>query len=311
MSGVALGLDLGGTKIRAGLIKRSGELVVANTYPTNTRAGREGILESIKDAIIPLLTRARREKFLLEGIGISAAGVINVRSGNVVDATDSLPNWKGTRLGYLLEEEFGLHISTDNDVNCALMGELWKGNAQDFEDIVMLTLGTGLGGALTVGGNLVHGNGFVSGHWGRMEIPHPYRPQHWVPLESLLSGTGLKEALMFQLPKEKQHLYPDGLSIINAYADRDPNVIAAVEDFFKLLAKTIANIRWTVDPQLVLIGGGMINSKDIWWSLLKDYLTKENVFAAVRPATLGNDAGMFGAAKIVFDHFDELKNTEF
>lgn len=311
MSGVALGLDLGGTKIRAGLIKRSGELVVANTYPTNTRAGREGILESIKDAIIPLLTRARREKLLLEGIGISAAGVINVRSGNVVDATDSLPNWKGTRLGYLLEEEFGLHISTDNDVNCALMGELWKGNAQDFEDIVMLTLGTGLGGALTVGGNLVHGNGFVSGHWGRMEIPHPYRPQHWVPLESLLSGTGLKEALMFQLPKEKQHLYPDGLSIINAYADRDPNVIAAVEDFFKLLAKTIANIRWTVDPQLVLIGGGMINSKDIWWSLLKDYLKKENVFAAVRPATLGNDAGMFGAAKIVFDHFDELKNTEF
>ena len=307
MSELALGLDLGGTKIRAGLIDQQGQLVIANTYPTDISNGREGIMNSIISAIAPLLTRARREGKLLMGIGISAAGVINVRSGTVIDATDSLPQWRGTRLGYLLEEEFGLHVCTDNDVNCALLGEQWLGGAKDYRDVVMLTLGTGLGGAMSSGGELVHGSGFLAGHWGRMEVPHPYRPQHWVTLESLLSGTGLRETLLFQLPAQDHDNYPDGISIIQAYANRDPKVIAAVEDFFKLLAKTIANIRWTVDPELVLLGGGMINSRDYWWDLLARHLKECGVMTPIRPAILGNDAGMYGAARMVFNHFESLK----
>ena len=121
MNELALGLDLGGSKIRAGLIDRQGQLVIANTYPTDTSNGREGIMNSIISGIAPLLTRARREGKLPIGIGISAAGVIDVRSGTVIDATDTLPQWRGTRLGYLLEEEFGLHVCTDNDVNLSLI----------------------------------------------------------------------------------------------------------------------------------------------------------------------------------------------
>ncbi|WP_047046927.1 ROK family protein [Vibrio mexicanus] len=307
MTELALGLDLGGTKIRAGLIDSEGRLVVANTSATNISEGREGIMNSIIAAIVPLITRARREKKLLLGIGVSAAGVINVRSGSVVDATDSLPQWKGTRLGYMLEEEFGIFVGTDNDVNCALLGEQWLGGAQSYNDVVMLTLGTGLGGAMLSGGKMMHGSSYLAGHWGRMEVPHPYRPQMTVPLESLLSGTGLRETLLFQLPDSEHHKYPDGLSVIQAYAERDPKVIATVEDFMRLLATTISNIRWTVDPQLVLLGGGMINSREHWWELMLQQLQQKGVMTPVRPATLSNDAGMYGAAKMVFNHFQELK----
>ncbi|MCR9910430.1 ROK family protein [Vibrio campbellii] len=307
MTELALGLDLGGTKIRAGLVDSEGKLIVANTSATNIREGREGIMNSIISAIVPLLTRARREKKLLLGIGVSAAGVINVRSGSVLDATDSLPNWKGTRLGYLLEEEFGIYVGTDNDVNCALLGEQWLGGAQSYNSVVMLTLGTGLGGAMLTNGQMLHGSSYLAGHWGRMEVPHPYRPQMNVPLESLLSGTGLRETLLFQLPEAEHQRYPDGLSVMQAYSERDPKVIATVEDFMRLLSRTISNIRWTMDPQLVLLGGGMINSREYWWELMNQYLKEMGVMTPVRPATLGNDAGMYGAAKMVFNHFEELK----
>lgn len=307
MTELALGLDLGGTKIRAGLVDAEGKLIVANTSATNIDEGREGILNSIISAIVPLLTRARREKKLLLGIGVSAAGVINTRSGSVLDATDSLPNWKGTRLGYLLEEEFGIYVGTDNDVNCALLGEQWLGGAESYNSVAMLTLGTGLGGAMLTNGQMLHGASYLAGHWGRMEVPHPFRPQMTVPLESLLSGTGLRETLLFQLPETEHHKYPDGLSVIQAYAERDPKVIATVEDFMRLLARTISNIRWTIDPQLVLLGGGMINSREYWWEVLNQYLKEMGVMTPVRPATLGNDAGMYGAAKMVFNHFEELK----
>lgn len=307
MTELALGLDLGGTKIRAGLVDSEGKLIVANTSATNIREGREGIMNSIISAIVPLLTRARREKKLLLGIGVSAAGVINVRSGSVLDATGSLPNWKGTRLGYLLEEEFGIYVGTDNDVNCALLGEQWLGGAESYNSVVMLTLGTGLGGAMLTNGQMLHGSSYLAGHWGRMEVPHPYRPQMNVPLESLLSGTGLRETLLFQLPEAEHQRYPDGLSVMQAYSERDPKVIATVEDFMRLLSRTISNIRWTMDPQLVLLGGGMINSREYWWELMNQYLKEMGVMTPVRPATLGNDAGMYGAAKMVFNHFEELK----
>ena len=222
MTELALGLDLGGTKIRAGLVDSEGKLIVANTSATNIREGREGIMNSIISAIVPLLTRARREKKLLLGIGVSAAGVINVRSGSVLDATDSLPNWKGTRLGYLLEEEFGIYVGTDNDVNCALLGEQWLGGAESYNSVVMLTLGTGLGGAMLTNGQMLHGSSYLAGHWGRMEVPHPYRPQMNVPLESLLSGTGLRETLLFQLPEAEHQRYPDGLSVMQAYSLERP-----------------------------------------------------------------------------------------
>lgn len=307
MSELALALDLGGTKIRAGLVNKEGELIIAHTTPTDVSNGRDGIMKSIKNTIEPLLARARREDGLLMGVGISAAGVINVRSGSVVDATDSLPNWRGTRLGYLLEEEYGLHVSTDNDVNCALLGEQWLGGATEYSNVVMLTLGTGLGGAIIVNGEVFAGANFLAGHWGRMEVAHPFKPQQQVTLEDLISGTALRETLLYQLPETEHKNYPDGLSVIQAYAQRDPKVIESVEMFMKVLARTISNIRWTIDPELILLGGGMVNSREIWWKALEKNLKDMGVMTPVRSATLNNDAGMYGAAKLVFNHFDALK----
>jgi glucokinase len=216
---------------------------------------------------------------------LSAAGVIDPATAQVRDATDAMPGWKGTNLRAALAPEWGVPVQALNDVHAALVGEAWLGALKDQERGAMLTLGTGLGGAWMVQGQLQTGASGVAGHFGRTRVQHQDR---WVPVEILVSGQGL--AYWHRVHGGTAR---NGREVLAADPSQ-PAVVAALRDWTQHLAAVLHNMHWTMDPGLVVLGGGVIESRQRWWPLLADALGELPL--SVQPAQLGARAGLMGAA---------------
>ncbi|MDI4632410.1 ROK family protein [Pelomonas sp. V22] len=286
----ALALDVGGTKILAAAISPAGELLALTERPTNAAAGSSAILTSMRAALDDLPANLPPAA----GLGISAAGVIDPATARVVDATDAMPGWAGTDLRANFP---ALQVHALNDVHAALTGELAWGalREQQKANAVMLTLGTGLGGAIALNGRVHSGSGHVAGHFGRARLQHQGQ---WRPVESLVSGTGLAN-----LYRELGGELPAGAGA-RAVLQQPLNAIAeqALTLWVAQLAAQIHSIRWTLDPDVLLLGGGLLDAKALWWAPLQTAL--QDLTLPVLPAALGNRAGVFGAARHLFDQLE-------
>ena len=203
----------------------------------------------------------------------------------MISATEALPGWKGSDLCRALAD-FGLPVQARNDVHAALLGEAWLGALQGRDSGVLLTLGTGLGGALLLNGQLHEGSHHLAGHIGRTEVLHEGGR---VPLEALLSGTGLARL---------HGSARDGREVIARLLQGDPRAEAALQAWVEQLALLLHNLHWLLDPGCVLIGGGMIDARAHWWSRLQPLIA--GLPLAVKPAALGSRAGLLGAARIAW-----------
>ncbi|WP_269531498.1 ROK family protein [Chitinimonas sp. BJYL2] len=295
MNRVCLAADLGGTKIRTALIDDTGRELLGDTTPTQASAGGARVLDNLVAALTDLHARAGAPE--LAGIGISSAGVIDRHTGVVLDATNAIPGWAGTRIGDTLHHRFGLPVTVENDVHAALRGELWRGAAAGCEQVAMLTLGTGLGGALAIGGDIVTGSSHLAGHFGRQQIWS--RHGGWMTLESLLSGTGLQRL---------HHLHggqgESGEAVIAAVQAGEGAAMQALEEWLDLLAAQITNLHWTYNPARIVLGGGLIRVDWVWWPGLSLRLKADGIPVNVVPAKLGNDAGVIGAACRLWAHLE-------
>lgn len=271
-----LAADLGGTKILAALVDAQGATLRLAEAATPARSGAAAVIEALRDLLREVMADATPR-----AIGLSLAGVIDPSTARVLDATDALPGWKGTDLRAELAD-FGLPIAARNDVQAALLGEAWRGALRGRPDGALLTLGTGLGGAFLADGRVHAGLGQRAGHLGRTLWPHEGR---LVPLESLLSGTGLAK-----LHGEAA----DGRDVI-ARLGADPRADLALRTWTALLAAQLHNLHWLLDPGRVVLGGGMIDAREHWWPLLGD------VPLEVVPAELGSRAGLLGAAQMAWE----------
>jgi glucokinase len=235
---------------------------------------------------------------------VSAAGIIDARQGRVLSAGDTMPGWAGTALADELQARQGLPARADNDVNCALRGELWLGGHGACTGLtLMLALGTGLGAALAHDGRLVAGAHQHAGHWGWRLVWHP--PQgRLVRLESLVSGTGLGNLYRLHGGTQAQALAA-GTAMVDLARRGDATACAALAEWVELLAVQLHNDHWSLDPALLLLGGGVIGSRDLWWPALEQRLQQLGAPLLLRAATLGNDAGMLGAAAMAWQVFGD------
>lgn len=296
------GIDIGGTSIKGIVMNENGDILQTSKIDTEAVLGRDHILENLNKLIGELLIN----HYDLKGIGIGTAGRVNVNTGEVVYATDNLKNWQGTNLKMVLEDHFNLPVMVDNDANAALIGEHWLGAGKGLSNITMCTLGTGVGGANMVNRGILRGANWNGGEWGHVIFIPNGRPCNCGQngcLEQYLSGN----ALVYFAEAATNQSYLSGNNVMEDFKNNRVEIIKVVNEYINHLSTFIYNIHNSLDPQCIIIGGGVIDSKEIWWDIFSNSLTRLGIIVDVRPAILGNRAGSVGAAKLILDTFKKSK----
>lgn len=291
-----IGIDIGGTQIKGAIIDNKGRFYFDTKVNTNISQGREGLLNGLNQVIETLLAKDQDVK----AIGIGSAGRIDYLNGVVHYATDNLPGWSGFHLQEYVEKTYHLPTVIENDANAALIGEKWQGIGKGYKDIIMITLGTGVGGASIINDQLYQGSHFSATEYGHVILyPNGYSCNCGQSgcVEQYISGTALVKRV-----KKAGILINHGKELFDHIKGGNEKAKEVLNEYVNDLAMTIHNINLSYDPQLVIIGGGVVNSKDEWWHLLQEKISLNlQIQADVKPAILGNKAGLYGASKLAIN----------
>ena len=289
------GIDLGGTTVKLAFFTESGEMRTKWEIPTVTENKGERILPDIADAVLGYLEKENIEKSQVLGIGIGVPGPVD--ASGIVPACDNL-GWGKTDVAGELSRLTDLPVKAGNDANMAALGECWKGSGCD--NMVLVTLGTGVGGGIIINGKPLVGRNGAAGEIGHMVLNRD---------ETLVCGCGKKGCAeqycsATGLVRMAKH-YATAKDVFNAAKAGDENAQAVLERYYALLAELIANVCIVLNPEKVVIGGGVSKAGT---TLLEGiarhfdkfiYHSSKDVEFAL--ATLGNDAGAYGAFKLLLD----------
>ncbi len=312
MGKYAFGIDVGGTSVKLGLFTVEGELVEKWSIPTRSDNGGKDILPDIAKSVL----KKKEEKNLSDedvvGAGIGLPGPVD--SDGVIRKAVNL-HWENTfnvadELSKLLN---GMKVKAGNDANVAALGEAWVGSGKGCKDVVMVTLGTGVGGGIIVDGNMLSGSTGAGGEIGHICVDPSETAvcncgNHGC-LEQFSSATGIVRLLEKEiaanpdeqtLMNEKKHTAKDVWDAVEA---GDALAKRVAEQFGYYLGFGLANIASVVNPELIIIGGGVSMSGDVIMPFITENF-KKFAFHACKDtkfvrAVLGNDGGIFGAAKLV------------
>lgn len=308
----ALGIDVGGTKVLGGLVDANGKIVKTARKETP----REGGLALTKT--IAGLAKELMQEVEVVAVGISAAGFISSDRKTML-ATPNIAGWNGVNLTAQLEDLIGSKVVLENDANSAAWGEKKFGAGKDFDSVVMLTIGTGLGGGLITENTLYRGAFGIGAEFGHMRaVPggHLCGCGARGCFEQYASGNALlrhaREAINAAPDLAKNLLARgdgsvDGLTgkhITDAARESDPVAIAAFNTTGEWLGALCASLVAALDPQAFVIGGGVIDAGEILLTPTRDSMNRLIPFTGKRPApvivpaTLGNDAGLVGVADL-------------
>ncbi|WP_049579803.1 ROK family protein [Streptomyces sp. SBT349] len=270
-----LGADIGGTKIEAVLATADGAVTGHRRVPTPAREGRDAVLRALLSTLRDLRAGAPPGT-RVHGIGLGTHGVVSHPEGAVATASDALPGWTGTPLRRLTEEAFGVPVVVDNDVNVLAHGEMLLGAGRGHRDLLFVNVGTGIGGAVIVGGHLVrgrHGSGGELGH-----APSPAARG----LPCSCGGSGHLDTVASGTAIERLHAEAGGPRLtaveITRLAERgDPLGRRTLAAAAGALGEAVGGLVSVLDPALVVIGGGVASAGAAYWDPLR---------SAVRGATL-------------------------
>lgn len=313
----AAAVDIGGTSIKFGLINEKGEVIYSSQYKSEAQKGSKYVVDKVKLAIKEIIQYDRNIKIC--GIGISSAGQIDSASGKVLYATDNIPGYTGTDLKGILESEFRLPTFVENDVNASAVGERWKGVSIGYDNIVCITIGTGIGGCIMLNGQVLHGALGSAGEMGHMIIEHNGLPcncgnrgcyEQYASANALVRNFKEKlingeNSLVLNHISSKDEI--NALHIFEAAKAGDNLANVVLEEFIKYLGTGIINLVHILNPQLIIIGGGVSFQGEYLSDKVQAYVNRLIMPSfqsclSIKTAKLGNEAGIVGAAKIVFDN---------
>lgn len=306
MKQYCFGVDIGGTAIKLGLFETSGELVEKWMLPTRREQQSQYVLLDIAESIQQKCRGKGISTEEILGIGYGVPGIVSadgvvIRSGNL--------EWQNKPVTKELTELTGLPVKGGNDVNTAALGEWWQGAAKGYENVVMLTLGTGIGGAVIADGRLIIGATGGAGEIGHIHVEDacsiPCACGGCGCAQQFSSATGvvrmagelLAESDIPSILRNKEITAKDVFDAVKAGGALAKEV---AEKFGKYLGKALATVVVTVEPELFLIGGGVSKAGNIILDYIRKYY-KAYAYPGFRNkpfvlAELGNDAGIYGAA---------------
>lgn len=304
---VIFGVDVGGTAIKFGIFDTEGTLHNDWELPTDKSESGNHILEQIALSIESVIGKIGIAPAQIEGIGLGVPGPV-LENGEVVEAANL--GWRNRNVQQELEELSGLKVRAGNDANLAALGEMWAGGGKGCRNLVLMTLGTGVGGGIIQNGRLVFGNRGGGGELGHMCV----EPKETVAcncgnygcLEQYASATGVVRLAKTCLFGTDNTTAKDVWDAVKA---GDPAACQAAEIFGKKMGLAMANLAVTLNPERFLLGGGMSKAGDILLKYIIKYYEKY-VFAPCRQvdfglAALGNQAGIYGAARLALGEEEE------
>lgn len=301
----AIGVDVGGTKINAGLVNGQGE--VLRMVSLATMAGEVKTVDRILQAIQEVIAEAgcMESDLCLKGIGVGSAGQIDWASGSIRSASDIIPGYAGTRLKDILEEHFQLPVIVDNDVNVLALTEKHLGAGQGVEHFLCLALGTGVGGALVVDGRLVHGAWGGGGELGHISVDFSGPPCVCGGigcLEHYASGTSIARRMREKLARRgDSEVDVDSREVFARWHRGDLLANELMQETLSALGSAIASFIHMCNPSLIVIGGGVAEAGDRLFTELRREVARRTMPAMldgvrIEPAYRGNWSGMIGAA---------------
>ena len=301
-----LGIDIGGTFIKLGVVDEDGNVSPRSEVPID-RSGSETVMETLMRGIDEFLLEHGLDALDFEGIGVSAAGCIDKVNGCVAENGGNVPGWSRTEVTGPLSERYGIGATIANDGNCVALAEAWLGAAKGETDVLCVVLGTGIGGGIISGGKLIEGARGFGGEIGHFPTHAEMKPSHRGDQSSHYEKHAATSVLV-NMAAAAGLPWKNGREIFEAAAAGDGSALALLDDWIYEIAIGITGLVHVFDPSAVIIGGGVSAQKDL---LVKPL--KEKILGMVQPdfadglevkaATLGNNAGMAGAVKYFMDTY--------
>lgn len=311
MAKYCFGVDLGGTTVKMGLFTNEGDVIDKWEIPTRTENNGENILPDIAKAILDKAQEKNIDKSDVAGVGICVPGPVD-ETGMVHKAVNL--GWGYINVSNILSDLTGLKVKTGNDGNVAGLGEMWKGGAMGHKNVIMVTLGTGVGGGVIVNGKLLEGSTGAGGEIGHIHIEDNETEAcgcgNYGCLEEYTSATGITRLANRRLKKDdKPSLLRSGevsaKTVFDAVKEGDELAIEVATQFGDYLGKGLAAIAGVTNPEIFVIGGGVSKAGNVIFDYIvepyKKYVFHGSADAEFALATLGNDAGIYGAAKLILD----------
>ncbi|MBQ8323041.1 MAG: ROK family protein [Clostridia bacterium] len=310
-----IGIDLGGTFIKGGIVDDEGAILVSDKVPTESDGGEKKVAENIAYLCEKLLNAANMTTGDVEGIGMGVPGMIDVKNGLVIFSNNL--NWKDFKISEAVGALTGLPVKIANDANVAALGETKFGCGKAYNNTVLLTLGTGVGGGIVIDGKLFEGNRSAGAELGHSVIVaggEQCTCGRKGCLEAYASATALIRDTKRAMEADKDSKMWEIGSVDNVtgktafdYADKDASAKKVVENYIEKLGVGITNLANEFRPEAVLLGGGVCAQGDNLVKPLQAFLDKEIFAGAMGPqvriltATLENSAGLLGAAALFME----------
>jgi glucokinase len=313
------GVDIGGTRTKIGLCDPSGAILSLDIVETGSYDGAESLLDAIAET---LRSRAAVASVSLAGVGVGCPGRIDYASGKVIWLQGKLEFLEGFPLVARLGDALGCRVVCDNDVNVILAGEMRFGAGRGYRDVIAVTVGTGIGGALAVQGQMVRGRNWAAGHFGYMSID-PQGPAHVCgnsgTVEEHASQSGIRDKLRRALDSGTdsrltrlmaQGEKPGLRDVFDAAEEGDALGREMARRLIFDVGVLIANLIYALDPEVVLVGGGIVcNREGILDEIRREVARRVAYLPAdgtqIVPTALGDAAGVLGGVALALDAIAE------
>lgn len=308
-----LGVDIGGTAVKIGLVDENGCIQAKDHYSVNFDNYQTPIIETVIQSISLFLKDYQIDLSVIEKIGVSATGQIDTHQGQVIGVGGNINHWEGVHIKKRLNEVFLKPVTVVNDANCMIIGEQWIGVAKGKQNVVGITIGTGVGGGIIVNGDILLGTRGIAGELGHFSIDN-----HGITCSCGNRGCYERYAAMTALIKMVKLRYEelnldvdinqiDG-RIIFKYAQENHNGIQTIiDEWIDYIAIGLVSLTHIFNPEMIVLGGGVCQQEEYFLKpLRKKILDKvmprfsENL--EVVSADLGNDAGLVGAVYYAITH---------
>lgn len=310
MSKYAFGVDIGGTTVKIGLFDKEGNVLDKWEIPTNKENDGETILPDIAESLLTKMKEKGIGTEELAGIGVGAPGAVD-DEGTLVGGAVNI-GWKPFNIPKVLNAYIDVPVKAANDANAAAFGEMWQGGGKGYNNMVAVTLGTGVGGGIIINGNILTGATGAGGEIGHIHLEDNETEECGCKnkgcLEQYASATGIVRLARRRLAKDDKPsvLRNEDLSaksVFDAVKAGDEAAIEIAEQFGEYLGKGLAAVAGVVNPEIFVIGGGVSKAGEILLSFVEPqfqkYAFQQCRGAKFALAKLGNDAGIFGAAGLI------------
>ncbi|WP_288221885.1 ROK family protein [uncultured Clostridium sp.] len=302
-----LGIDIGGTSVKLGLVNEKGEILFSNNYSVAFDNYETPIFETVKKSIEVFLKDNKIESKSLKGIGVSATGQVNSNTGVIVGVGGNIKNWLNTEIKKELEEIYNIKTTVINDANSMVIGEKWIGKGKEYDNVIGVTIGTGVGGGIVVNSNILLGSIGIAGELGHFSIDSNGKNctcgnvgcyEQYASMTALIKDVINNYDDINNLSVKKEDI--NGKVIFEELEKGNQDIKFIVDKWIENIGKGLVSLTHIFNPEIIVIGGAVSKQEELFIKPVRDYVKKhvmkkfgENL--KVEAAELGNNAGLVGA----------------